>query len=106
MTNHTEAAAAEPLRLDMIEPEVGTVFRMSFTDAEFDLELREAKPLGRFLEGIHMRPPFALLFVCPDRRVVAQGMYAMDHDRLGRLEIFIVPVAADEDGVHYEAVFN
>lgn len=106
MTNHTEAAAAEPLRLDMFEPEVGTIFTISFTDASFDLELREATALGRYIEGIHMRPPFSLLFVCPDQRVLEQGVYAIDHDRLGRQEIFIVPVAADADGVHYEAVFN
>jgi hypothetical protein len=105
MTNQPEAAP-ELLRLDIIQPELGSVFTISFTDARFDLELREAKALKHYIEDIHPRPPFSLLFVCPDQRVLQQGIYAMDHDRLGRQEIFIVPVAADADGVHYEAVFN
>jgi hypothetical protein len=106
MTNQPEAAVPPSLRLDMLEPEVGSIFTMSFVDAAFDLELREARPLGRLIEGVHERPPFTLLFVCSDRRVVAQGLYAMDHERLGRVEIFIVPVAEEADGIHYEAVFN
>ena len=55
---------------------------------------------------VQIRHPFALLFVCQDERVLEQGTYAIDHERLGRLEIFVVPVAANESGVHYEAVFN
>lgn len=105
MTNQPEAIAP-PLTLALFEPEVGSTFTISFTDGRFDLELREATALKYHDPQVHARHPFVLLFVCPDDRVLEQRTYAIDHERLGRLEIFIVPVAADADGVHYEAVFN
>jgi hypothetical protein len=105
MTNHPEAAAP-PLTLELFQPEVGSTFTIAFTDDSFALALREATAVGYHDPQIHKRHPFALLFVCPDPRVLQQGIYAIDHERLGKLEIFIVPVAADGDGVHYEAIFN
>lgn len=105
MTNQPEAAAP-PLTVAQFQPEVGSAFTISFTDARFDLELREATALKYHDPRIHARHPFSLLFVCPDERVLEQGAYVIEHERLGMLEIFIVPIAADADGVHYEAVFN
>ena len=50
--------------------------------------------------------PFALLFHGPAASVLPQKIYPMEHDRLGALTIFIVPVGQDATGVRYEAVFN
>ncbi|MCL9999648.1 MAG: hypothetical protein NBV68_09710 [Erythrobacter sp.] len=105
MTNQPEAAAP-PLTLELFQPEVGSTFTVAFPDARFDLELREATALGFRDPHVHSRHPFTLLFVCPDRRALAQGTYAIDHERLGMLEIFLVPVGADTAGVQYEAIFN
>ena len=105
MTNQTEEAAPS-LTLELFQPEVGSTFSIGFSDARFDLELREASALKYHNPKLHTRHPFALTFVCPDQRVLQQGCYAIDHERLGLLEIFMVPIAADEDGVQYEAVFN
>lgn len=90
----------------MFAAEVGTPFTIRFTDAQFDLVLREATALAHHMPHIHSRAPFSLLFVCTDNRILEQGNYAITHERLGVFEIFIVPVAEDADGVHYEAVFN
>jgi hypothetical protein len=30
----------------------------------------------------------------------------MEHERLGSVEIFIVPIRKDGEGIYYEAVFN
>jgi hypothetical protein len=105
MTNRP-IEAAPALTLELFQPEVGSTFSIGFSDARFDLELREAAALKYHNPKIQTRYPFALLFVCPDPRVLQQGCYAIDHERLGSLEIFIVPIASDEDGVQYEAVFN
>lgn len=105
MTNQPEAAAP-PLTIAQFGPEVGSTFTISFTNARFELELREATALKYHDPKIHARPPFSLLFVCPDERLLEQGAYVIEHDRLGMLEIFIVPIKADADGLHYEAVFN
>jgi hypothetical protein len=33
-------------------------------------------------------------------------MYRMQHDQLGKLELFLVPVGQDQRCIYYEAVFN
>ncbi len=49
---------------------------------------------------------FSIVFRGPVDRLLPQGIYTLTHDRLGAQEIFIVPVARDEQGISYEAVFN
>jgi len=52
------------------------------------------------------RLPFSLEFEGPAGAVMPQGAYCVAHDELGAVELFLVPVAADADGVRYEAVFS
>jgi uncharacterized protein DUF6916 len=52
------------------------------------------------------RVPFALYFRGPGDTCLPQRIYAFDHERLGTLEIFIVPIGRDADGYQYEAIFN
>ncbi len=49
---------------------------------------------------------FALLFRGAARDPLGQGMYRVEHDGLGTFDLFIVPVAQDQMGRYYEAVFN
>lgn len=51
---------------------------------------------------------FCLLFRGPPHQPFAQNTYAFEHPRLGRLDIFIVPIGSTEGTPHcyYEAVFN
>lgn len=90
----------------MFETAIGQVFAIPFDDASFELTLTEAKLLKHYHPEVHERPPFTLVFRCPDPRVLPQSIYAMEHDLLGALEIFMVPIAGDAQGVSYEAVFN
>lgn len=57
-------------------------------------------------ESCQTRPPFALLFRVRTRDQLPQGMFALTHERLERLELFLVPVGRDADGLLLEAVFN
>lgn len=83
---------------------IGEVFALRGEDGELSLRLTEAKPLAaRAGAG---REPFALLFQGPVAPRLAQGIQPLEHPQLGRLEIFLVPVGADEEGARYEAVFN
>ena len=52
------------------------------------------------------RVAFALEFVAPGPEIYPQAIYRVSHDAVGELDIFLVPVAQDGDGVHYEAVFT
>ena len=86
---------------------VGEVFVVG--EKEFPaipLTLAEAEPLPprRGPEG--MRPPFSLVFLGKDPRVLPQRLYRLEHEEMGALAIFLVPVGKDAEGVSYQAVFN
>lgn len=50
--------------------------------------------------------PFSIEFLGPRDPVLPQRIYRLEHPALGALELFIVPIGRDADGVRYEAVFN
>jgi hypothetical protein len=50
------------------------------------------------------REAFSLLFRSPVP--AQQGVYALHHQALGKLEVFLVPVAQDSPGVQLQAVFS
>jgi hypothetical protein len=79
-------------------------FEVSAGATGVTLELMEAAALKAFSPG---RPvPFSLTFRGPVRPQLAQGTYQFAHPRLGPTPIFIVPIAADENGVSYQAIFS
>jgi hypothetical protein len=51
------------------------------------------------------RAPFSLLFRAPAGTGLAQGIHRLEHDRIGPIELFLVPLQPDADGARYEAVF-
>jgi len=52
------------------------------------------------------RAPFSLLFVCDGKTEPVQGMFRLEHEKIGGLEVFLVPVGQDERGLLLEAVFT
>lgn len=80
---------------------VGDRFRLAGDGHELVAKLVEAKPLGEARDR-----PFALLFRVEEGPILAQKIYPIEHDRLGRLDLFLVPVGPDEVGMQYEAVFS
>jgi len=60
------------------------------------------------------RAPFSVLFHGPLQPVMPQGIYRVEHEQLGAVELFIVPVGPDEPSdpgrvptaMRYEAVFG
>jgi hypothetical protein len=82
-------------------PHIGTTFTIA-GEVEATLENvqeREADPSAP-------RQPFNLLFRGPREPLLPQQTYRVEHDRLGTLEIFLVPVGSSDAGTLYEAVFN
>jgi hypothetical protein len=49
---------------------------------------------------------FSLFFHGPAAPFLGQGIQKLNHATLGELDIFLVPVAREQDGYQYEAVFN
>jgi hypothetical protein len=52
------------------------------------------------------KQPFSLFLRGPRDIVLPQQIYRVEHERMGTMEIFLVPVGPDEQGMRYEAVFN
>lgn len=73
------------------------------------LQLIEAKHLS---SGQNTNPknkrsePFSLVFRGPQELPLDQATYQLQHDRLGELHLFLVPIDQDEEGFYYEAIFN
>ena len=87
-------------------PFVGHGFAVDAGEAgALELELVAAIP-GAYPAPEGARQPFTLKFLGPGDPILPQRIYRLDHERLGAIEIFIVPVARDEGGTSYEAVFN
>jgi hypothetical protein len=52
-----------------------------------------------------LRQQFSLIFRGPADRMLPQGTYRLGHPRLGEIEIFLVPLGPDPEGMRYEAAF-
>lgn len=70
------------------------------------VQLVEAEPRGSFDPEMQTRQPFSLLFRGPPEPLLPQGLYRMNHRQLGDLELFLVPIGPDRQGMRYEAVFT
>jgi len=79
---------------------VNTKFRLAEAPST-ELELIEVSD-GSTPQHIN----FSLLFRGPLQPLLPQRVYPLEHEALGRLDLFIVPIKRDAQGLQYEAVFN
>lgn len=49
---------------------------------------------------------FALVFQMPPDVPAVQGIYQLQNETIGALDLFLVPIRADEQGLYLEALFN
>jgi hypothetical protein len=101
----------ESFTIETFAPRVGETFRLNLDgQSTVDLVLQSVTEVPvsgwRPPDRAAPRPPFSLAFLGPATVVLPQRIYRLDHDDLGAIEIFIVPVARTAEGVTYEAVFN
>jgi hypothetical protein len=84
---------------------VNTKFRVA-SEPPIELELVEVKGyLSKEHEQQGMER-FSAFFRGPAQPLIRQGIYALEHEGMGAFELFLVPIAQDEQGCRYEAVFN
>jgi len=65
------------------------------------------------VESVTTRPshrlraqPFSLCLKGPGKPLLPQGMYPLQHPKLGEIALFIVPSGADGASTDYEVTFN
>jgi hypothetical protein len=97
----------DKLTVEDFLPLVGESFELLAGEATFPAELAWARSVGeRPAPESGRRWTFSLAFrTAPDVRL-PQRIYGLTHPRLGRLDLFLVPIRPDGGGNLYEAVFN
>jgi hypothetical protein len=76
------------------------------SEQQVELELAEVKGYAKKAEEHSCMARFSVFFDGPDEVQLPQGVYSLSHDQMGEFEIFLVPIARNESGFRYEAVFN
>jgi hypothetical protein len=97
----------DQVQLSSFEPLVGQSLTLCPNSASTDaleVVLVQATALAHG-EG-RPRTPFSLVFRGPLRPVLPQQIYRLEHAELGALDIFLVPIGPDAQGMRYEAVFT
>jgi hypothetical protein len=94
-----------PLTEQEFTKHLNTRFRIT-SEQPLELELTEVKGyLSKPNEESGMER-FSAFFRGPGDRYLRQRVYTLEHDVMGEFELFLVPIARDEKGFRYEAVFN
>jgi hypothetical protein len=95
------------LHASTFAPHVDSVFAVPLPDGPtVPLTLYRVEEHEPF-EGQPRPDPFSLWFSGPEDAPLPQGVYRLEHDALGPLELFIVPRQPGADRLpRYEALFN
>jgi hypothetical protein len=89
--------------LESFQPLIDQAFSVN-ADEQAPLVLIKVESKSRALES--GRTPFALLFRAQSIEIMPQCTYRLEHDSLGSIDLFLVPVEQGDSHVLYEAVFN
>jgi len=94
------------LTLEDFAPRLNESFSVDLGVGKSEFVLVEVKPLppARFQGAV--REPFSLLFHHASAILFPQRIYQMENAGIGDFGIFLVPVARNQDGFIYQAVFN
>ncbi|MGH3157823.1 MAG: DUF6916 family protein [Streptosporangiaceae bacterium] len=110
----TSERSLDTLTAEDFRDHKNTRFRMTGdgSPASFEAELVSVTEYTDNASGT-FRTPFSVLFHGPLEPVLPQGTYRLEHDGLGTLDLFIVPVGPDTPepeseptAMRYEAVFG
>lgn len=83
----------------------GSRFRLSLEGGNA-LELELARVARLEPHPGPRQEPFSVFLLGPRSPVLPQRIYRLEHERMGVLDLFIVPVGPEGAGMLYEAVFN
>lgn len=89
-------------------PHLGTVFRALVEDDVHELRLVEAAEVGTSgaQDAEAGCQSFSIVFQGPAGLYIPQGTYRLEHEKMGHLDLFLVPIQPIEEGSRFEAVFT
>ncbi len=85
---------------------IGDRFQLEIAPGQVVSATLDEVKLLRHSQGTERRAPFSLLFRVPSDAALPQRIYALEHARLGRIEIFLVPIGYENGHLLLEAIFN
>ena len=94
-----------PLTEEEFSKHLNTKFRIA-GEQPLELELTEVKGYSSKAHEQSGMERFSAFFYGPGDRYLRQRVYTLEHEAMGAFELFLVPIARDEKGFRYEAVFN
>ena len=81
---------------------VGNTFRIRASEDRAEtVTLIEVQELG----SSGPREQFSVIFRGGQGDHLPQRIYPMEHEGLGRMDLFLVPIGPDDEGMLYQAVF-
>ena len=86
----------------MFAENLNTTFYVRDASNQIELKLVETTSISTMPHNIQ----FSIVFQGPPETILQQKIYKLDHERLGELDLFLVPIAKNDAGFQYEAVFN
>ncbi|HXG95059.1 MAG TPA: hypothetical protein VNN73_22150 [Blastocatellia bacterium] len=93
----------ERFSIDMFSDCVNTKFVVHYGDSQTaNLELVSVTDVGSSARQVQ----FSLVFVGRINGAIEQRIYRLEHEKLGQLDLFLVPIGMDKNGVQYEAICN
>ena len=103
----TGQASMENVTQATFDEHLGTTFQCQCSgDQTVDLKLIEVQALPTEGRNPDWRDPFSLLFLGTSDALLQQGLYTVLHEQLNEVQLFLVPIAQDEQGIRYESIFN
>lgn len=94
------------LTLEDFAPRLNETFAVDVDQGRTPFVLVEARPLPAPPMVGMVRAPFSLVFFNASPVIFPQRIYQMENESLGGFGVFLVPVARNQDGFLYQAVFN
>ena len=97
----------DQLTIESFEPHVGSTFWVEFpNDTKVELRLTAASKVMESEAARLARHPFSLYFMGPKSFLLQQHIYHVTHEKMGAMDVVLVPVGQDAQAYQYEAVFS
>ena len=91
---------------------LGQKFHVHVAAAVLDMELVDVNELVATVGRRSTKPsaqgprPFSVLFQGPQDPLLPQATYKVEHEAVGTVDIFIVPIGPEQGVAMYEGIFN
>ncbi len=97
----------ERLQADDFSKCLNQTFRIHIAHgASLEVELIQVSGLTPADDAPDRRQPFSLLFRGPAEVTLEQGIFKIENETLGELELFVVTIGPDDEGMRHEVVFS